>query len=79
MDRAARLLRGTLRVLPVDEAAPPRPAGIVLPTDRPLPEAGQAFTFHGFRFEVMRKGRNRVTALRITPTGNGPAEPPPAA
>lgn len=37
------LLRGTLRVLPVSEAAPPRPAGLVLPTDRPLPEAGQAF------------------------------------
>ena len=29
-------------------------------------EAGQVFTFHGFRFEVMRKIRNRITALRVT-------------
>lgn len=37
------LLRGTLAVLPLDAAAPPRPAGLVLPDDRPLPEAGVAF------------------------------------
>ena len=37
------LLRGALRVLPLEEEAPPRPAGLVLPPDRPLPEAGQAF------------------------------------
>ncbi|UPY34918.1 LysR substrate-binding domain-containing protein [Sediminicoccus sp. KRV36] len=37
------LLRGTLGVLPLDQAAPPRPAGLILPGDRPLPEAGLAF------------------------------------
>lgn len=37
------LLRGTLRVLPLDEPAPPRPAGLIFPADRPLPEAGLAF------------------------------------
>ena len=31
------------------------------------PRVGQSFTFHGFRFSVMRKQRNRITALRITP------------
>ena len=31
------------------------------------PELGQVFTFHGFRFQVLRKSRNRITALRITP------------
>jgi len=32
-----------------------------------IPEAGQSFTFHGFRFRVLRRSRNRITALRITP------------
>ena len=30
-------------------------------------EPGQAFTFHGFRFQVLRKQGNRLTSLRITP------------
>lgn len=37
------LMRGALRVLPLEEPAPPRPAGLILPADRPLPESGQAF------------------------------------
>ena len=32
-----------------------------------IPDPGQIFTFHGFRFQVLRKSRNRITALRITP------------
>lgn len=42
-------------------------AGLVIHEARTIPEAGQAFTFHGFRFHVMRKQRNRIMALRITP------------
>ena len=42
-------------------------AGLVIHEAGAIPEAGQVFTFHGFRFEVMRKIRNRVTALRVTP------------
>jgi Mg2+/Co2+ transporter CorB len=34
---------------------------------RSIPEPGQSFTFHGFRFNVLRRERNRITALRITP------------
>ena len=30
-------------------------------------EPGQSFTFHGFRFQVLRKIRNRITALRVAP------------
>ncbi|MBE7246851.1 MAG: hypothetical protein INR63_18065, partial [Actinomycetospora chiangmaiensis] len=26
-----------------------------------------AFNFHGFRFQVLRKAKNRITTLRITP------------
>ena len=42
-------------------------AGLVIHEARIIPEPGQAFTFHGFRFQVLRKQRNRLTALRITP------------
>ncbi|MFM8859644.1 MAG: HlyC/CorC family transporter [Methylocystis sp.] len=42
-------------------------AGLVIHEVGAIPEAGQVFTFHGFRFEVMRKIRNRITALKVTP------------
>jgi Mg2+/Co2+ transporter CorB len=42
-------------------------AGLVIHEAQTIPEAGQTFTFHGFRFQVLRKQRNRLTALRITP------------
>ncbi len=42
-------------------------AGLVVHEARMIPDAGQAFTFHGFRFEVMRKRRHQITTLRITP------------
>jgi Mg2+/Co2+ transporter CorB len=42
-------------------------AGLVIHEARSIPEPGQSFTFHGFRFQVLRKERNRITALRITP------------
>jgi Mg2+/Co2+ transporter CorB len=42
-------------------------AGLVIHEARSIPDVGQSFTFHGFRFSVMRKQRNRIMALRITP------------
>lgn len=42
-------------------------AGLVIHEAQLIPDAGQTFTFHGFRFEVLRKSRNRVTSLKITP------------
>ncbi|HEY5081550.1 MAG TPA: HlyC/CorC family transporter [Bauldia sp.] len=42
-------------------------AGLVIHEARIIPEPGQAFTFHGFRFQVLRRNRNRITALRVTP------------
>jgi Mg2+/Co2+ transporter CorB len=44
-------------------------AGLVIHEARSIPEPGQSFTFHGFRFQVLRRSRNRITALRITPLG----------
>jgi Mg2+/Co2+ transporter CorB len=52
-------------------------AGLVIHEARLIPTTGQAFNFYGFRFEVVRKSRNRITALRITPLlprGRKPAE-----
>src|SRR6266568_4228315 len=51
--------------LPDDEAT--TVAGLVIHEARSIPDVGQSFTFHGFRFSVLRKQRNRITALRITP------------
>jgi Mg2+/Co2+ transporter CorB len=42
-------------------------AGLVIHEAQTIPDAGQAFTFHGYRFEVIRKSRNRLTQLRVTP------------
>ncbi len=51
--------------IPDDEAT--TIAGVVIHEARSIPEPGQSFTFHGFRFHVLRKSRNRITALRVTP------------
>jgi CBS domain containing-hemolysin-like protein len=59
------LNRATGWTLPDEEAT--TVAGLVIHEARIIPEPGQAFTFHGFRFQVLRKSRNRLTALRITP------------
>jgi Mg2+/Co2+ transporter CorB len=48
-------------------------AGLVIHEARSIPEPGQTFTFHGFRFRVLRRNRNRITALRITPLARKPA------
>lgn len=56
--------------LPDDEAT--TIAGLVIHEARAIPDTGTAFNFHGFRFQVLRKARNRITALRITPLGPGP-------
>ena len=47
-------------------------AGLVIHESRSIPDVGQSFTFHGFRFRVLRKTRNRITALRIMPLQRKP-------
>lgn len=49
--------------LPDDEAT--TIAGLVIHEARTIPEVGQTFTFHGFRFEILRRQRNQVAQLRI--------------
>ena len=60
--------------LPDEEAT--TVAGLVIHDARMIPEERQAFTFHGFRFQVLRKDRNRVALLKVTPLGAGVAPPP---
>jgi Mg2+/Co2+ transporter CorB len=48
-------------------------AGLVIHEARLIPDPGQSFTFHGFRFRVLRRERNRITALRIMPVVKRPA------
>jgi Mg2+/Co2+ transporter CorB len=62
-----------------DEAAA-TVAGLVIHEARAIPEPRQTFAFHGFRFEVLRKQRNRIAALRVSPlavreTGAAPVRP----
>ncbi len=51
--------------LPDEEAT--TVAGLVIHEAQNIPEPGQVFTFYGYRFEILRKTRNKITALRISP------------
>jgi len=51
--------------LPEDEAT--TIAGLVIHEAQTIPEQGQVFNFYGFRFEVLRKQKNKITALRVVP------------
>ncbi|GKQ55265.1 HlyC/CorC family transporter [Bradyrhizobium sp. Ce-3] len=59
--------------LPDEEAT--TVAGLVIHEARSIPDRGQSFTFHGFRFRVLRRERNRITALRIVAVPREAAEP----
>ena len=62
--------------LPDDEAT--TIAGLVIHEARQIPEPGQAFSFYGYKFHVLRRNRNRITALRVTPPAKA-TQPAPAA
>ncbi|TRW96650.1 HlyC/CorC family transporter [Paracoccus sp. M683] len=51
--------------LPDDEAN--TVAGLVIHMAQSIPEQGQVFSFHGYRFEVVARRDNRITKLRIRP------------
>ncbi len=42
-------------------------AGLVIHEARSIPEVGQTFSFHGFRFRILRRRRNQITAIKVTP------------
>jgi magnesium and cobalt exporter, CNNM family len=51
--------------LPDDDAV--TVAGLVIHEAQTIPETGQTFIFHGHRFQVLRRQRNQITALRVSP------------
>ena len=61
--------------LPDDEAT--TIAGLVIHEARMIPEERQIFTFHGFRFTVLRREKNRITRLRVMPLSAKDQRPAP--
>ncbi len=59
------LNRATDWTLPDEEAN--TVAGLVIHEAQMIPTAGQVFSFHGFRFEVVARIGNRITQLKIRP------------
>ena len=41
-------------------------AGLVIHEAQTIPEPGQIFAFYGYKFEILRRHRNQITALRIS-------------
>ncbi len=57
------LNRATDWALPDDEAN--TVAGLVIHEAQMIPAQGQAFSFHGFRFEVVSRRENRLTRIKV--------------
>jgi len=51
--------------LPDEEAA--TIAGLILHESRRIPDVGQVFMFHEFRFQILQRRRHQITSIRITP------------
>lgn len=51
--------------LPDEEAV--TVAGLVIHEAQTIPEIGQRFSFHGYRFDILRRSRNQITALSVIP------------
>jgi len=71
----AYLVEGTMTIrdfnratdwsLPDDEAN--TVAGLVIHEAQMIPQEGQTFSFHGYRFEVVTRRENRLTRLKVRP------------
>ena len=57
--------RATEYSLPDDEAN--TVAGLVIHEAQMIPNEGQVFSFHGFRFEILQRKENRITRLKVRP------------
>ncbi|MCY1665760.1 HlyC/CorC family transporter [Rhizobium sp. SL86] len=49
-------------------------AGLVIHESKLIPQERQSFTFHGKRFTVMKREKNRITRLRIRPAEDIPLQ-----
>lgn len=50
-------------------------AGLVIHEAQSIPDVGQTFSFHGFRFRILRRRRNQITAINVTPLETGAPSP----
>lgn len=48
-------------------------AGLVLHEAQMIPNVGQSFMFHGFRFDIMKRQRHQITKIRVTPPAHSDA------
>jgi Mg2+/Co2+ transporter CorB len=63
------LNRATGWILPDEEAV--TVAGLVIHEAQTIPEPGQSFVFHGYRFNILRRQRNQVTGVNISKVDAG--------
>ena len=42
-------------------------AGLILHEAQMIPNVGQSFMFHGFRFDIIKRQRHQITKIRVTP------------
>jgi len=42
-------------------------AGLIIHETKCVPDAGQSFTFYGLKFDIVKRQRNQLTLIRITP------------
>ncbi|HEY5289833.1 MAG TPA: transporter associated domain-containing protein, partial [Caulobacteraceae bacterium] len=45
-------------------------AGLVIHEARAIPEPGQTFGFHGHRFRILKRQRNQITRLAVSPAAD---------
>lgn len=41
-------------------------AGLIIHEAQSVPDAGQRFTFYGFRFDIVKRNRNQLSVIRVT-------------
>jgi len=51
-----------------DDEGPVTIAGLVIHESKTIPNAGQVFAYHGYRFEILSKQRNQLKSLRVEKT-----------
>lgn len=49
-------------------------AGLIIFESQTIPEAGQSFRYHGFRFDIIKRQRNQITLIRVTAPEQEPDE-----
>ena len=50
--------------LPDDDAV--TIAGLVIHESQTIPDIGRVFSFHGYRFEILKRQRNQITSIRAS-------------